>query len=244
MYDKSFGTDWESIDGREEVVERAYALGVAVRLGDTYTDELDRLTNQVETTYDESFVNLAYQKGRDEAANLSSQPPREIWQELVEDQTIIEATETEETDDTLPDAIRGVDIDSPPADSTESLRKPGLLERHRAAQRDSDDGVQSLFGDGRSIFGRSMAKIRRTQTDTDLQDEESDSGGDADDDTDSDDSAGDGETAPNEGSASNRSNTQNQRQSTGNSSTTGRTSSTDGARRSRSGDRSQSTDDR
>lgn len=179
MYDKSFGTDWESIDGREEVVERAYALGVAVRLGDTYSDELDRLTDQVETTYDESFVNLAYQKGRDEAAGLSSQPPREIWEELVEGQTIIETNETEETDDTLPDAIRGVDIDSPPADSTESLRRPGLLERHRATQGESEDGVQSLFGDGRSIFGRSMAKIRRTQSRSDSQDGESDGDGDS-----------------------------------------------------------------
>ncbi|ELY90444.1 hypothetical protein C483_13068 [Natrialba hulunbeirensis JCM 10989] len=236
MYDKSFGTDWESIDGREEVVERAYALGVAVRLGDTYTDELDRLTNQVETTYDESFVNLAYQKGRDEAANLSSQPPREIWQELVEDQTIIEATETEETDDTLPDAIRGVDIDSPPADSTESLRRPGLLERHRATQGESEDGVQSLFGDGRSIFGRSMAKIRRTQSQPDSQGDDGDGDGDSDggdESSDTDDASTD-ESATTDSSSSRQSTTD----SNGGNRPSSSSSSSDGSGGSTSGSRS------
>ncbi|ELY93057.1 hypothetical protein C482_20321 [Natrialba chahannaoensis JCM 10990] len=233
MYDKSFGTDWESIDGREEVVERAYALGVAVRLGDTYTDELDRLTNQVETTYDESFVNLAYQKGRDEAANLSSQPPREIWQELVEDQTIIEAKETEETDDTLPDAIRGVDIDSPPADSTESLRRPGLLERHRATQGESEDGVQSLFGDGRSIFGRSMAKIRRTQSQPDSQgDDEDGDSGDGDDPSDDTDEAGSSDEPPATDSSSSR---QSRTDSNGGKRPSSSSSSSDGSGGSTSG---------
>ncbi|WP_323170948.1 hypothetical protein [Natrialba sp. PRR66] len=163
MYDDTFGTDWESIDGREEVVERAYALGVATRLGETYPEELDRLTEQVGTTYDQSFVDLAYQKGRDEAAGRASESPGAVWEELVEGQTIIDAEETDDPEDTLPDAIRGVDIDTPPADSTETLRKPAFLERQRATQSNAHDGKPSLFGDGRSIFGRSMAKIRRSQ---------------------------------------------------------------------------------
>ncbi|ELY99396.1 hypothetical protein [Natrialba asiatica] len=171
MYDDTFGTDWESIDGREEVVERAYALGVATRLGETYPDERDRLTEQVGTTYDQSFVDLAYQKGRDEAAGRASEPPGAVWEELVEGQTIIEAEETDDPEDTLPDAIRGVDIDTPPADSTETLRKPAFLERQRANQSNSHDGKPSLFGDGRSIFGRSMAKIRRSQENGGEQDD-------------------------------------------------------------------------
>ncbi|ELY89420.1 hypothetical protein [Natrialba taiwanensis] len=171
MYDDTFGTDWESIDDREEVVERAYALGVATRLGETYPEELDRLTEQVGTTYDQSFVDLAYQKGRDEAAGRASESPGAVWEELVEGQTIIDAEETDDPEDTLPDAIRGIDIDTPPADSTETLRKPAFLERQRADQSSAPDGKPSLFGDGRSIFGRSMAKIRRSQGNAGEQDD-------------------------------------------------------------------------
>lgn len=172
MYDESFGTDWESIDRREEVVERAYALGVATRLGETYSDELDRLTDQVATTYDQSFVDLAYQKGRDEAAGRAGDADTVVWEELVEEKTVIEAEEsTDDVEDTLPDAIRGVDIETPPADSTESLRRPAFLDRQRADQSGDEDGAPTLFGDGRSVFGRSLARVRRTRDDGGDQEE-------------------------------------------------------------------------
>ncbi|AXR77526.1 hypothetical protein [Natrarchaeobaculum sulfurireducens] len=161
MYGESFGTDWATIDDRDEVVLRAYALGVAVRLGEEWPDELERLAAQVQTAYDRSFVQLAYRKGRDEAAAASVDDDRQIWEELVEEKTTITPLERDDDRDrrgsdatSLPDALGMVDIDSLPPDSTQRVRRPSFLDREsdsRPSSRDQD----------RTVFGRPVSDVQR-----------------------------------------------------------------------------------
>ncbi|MXV61780.1 hypothetical protein GS429_06815 [Natronorubrum sp. JWXQ-INN-674] len=175
MYEETFGTDWDAVDGREEAVQRAYALGVATRLDEHHPGELDRLAEQTDSTYDRSFVKLAYQKGQNQAGQIALQVDEDeaVWEELVEEKTTIElversdGTETdgeqdeEEETDTIPGAIRGFDIDTLPDDSTEAMKRPAFLERHRADDSNADDNAEpTLFGDGRTVFGRSMDSVR------------------------------------------------------------------------------------
>lgn len=171
MYEETFGTDWETIDDRDEIVLRAYALGVAARLGEEHPGELERLAEQTGTTYDRSFVDLAYQKGRDEAAAAAGDDA-DIWEDLVEERTEIdplERTEDIEWDDptagtSLPDALGPVDIGTLPDDSTERVRRPSFLDRERSGHPAAGD-------DDRTVFGRKVSDVDRTQSDRDDADD-------------------------------------------------------------------------
>ncbi|RQG86762.1 hypothetical protein EA462_16645 [Natrarchaeobius halalkaliphilus] len=181
MYDTHFGTDWETIDSHEEVVRRAFALGVATRLGENYPDELDRLGAVIETSYDQSFVELAYHKGRTEAGatkRTSDADDEEVWDTLVEEKIVIEAPDEESTGafdgeelyerTSLPGALQLVGIDTLPDDSTDRVSRPSFLD-----QMNSGSGPKS--GEDRTVFGR---EIERVETDdTHRQDDDTSSGG-------------------------------------------------------------------
>ncbi|WP_049928502.1 hypothetical protein [Halopiger goleimassiliensis] len=164
MYEESFGTDWKTIDDRDEIVLRAYALGVATRLGEHHPEELERLTDAVSRTYDRSFVELAYQKGRDDAAASPIDDAEALWEELVEEKIEITPPDHEEDDldwgdpeGSLPDALGLIDIDTLPDDSTDRVRRPSFLDR------ESDD---RLYGDEeRTVFGRPVSDVRGTDAD-------------------------------------------------------------------------------
>lgn len=163
MYEETFGTDWERIDDRDEIVFRAYAIGVATGLGEPWPDELEALLTQVETAYDRSFVLLAFRKGRDAAAAADSDDPERIWDRLVEAKSGLDPLEWDEpaqaewdepdplSDTTLPDALDRFDADSLPPDSTAAVRRPSFLERESGS---------SPFGDSeRSVFGRPVEDL-------------------------------------------------------------------------------------
>jgi|GEM_PF-556204 len=164
MYDERFGTDWERLD-RAEAITRAYALGVAVRLGDEYPGELERLTDQTETSYDRSFVKLAYQKGREEATAVPVDR-EETWETLIEEKTEINPLERDDDFEwevpeleSLPTERRGlIDIDTLPDDSRDVVRRPSFLDR------ESVRGPANP-GEKRGMFGRSIEHIRRNPRD-------------------------------------------------------------------------------
>lgn len=107
MYERTFGTDWDALDDRDEAIRRAYALGVAERLGDDNPKELDRLTSEAQTAYDEQFVTLAYRTGRTHAAEVSGYVSGDdAWGNLIRDRDL---TDVEEL------ASRGIDYDKPDA---------------------------------------------------------------------------------------------------------------------------------
>ncbi|AFZ74870.1 hypothetical protein [Natronobacterium gregoryi] len=142
MYERNFGTDWETLEDRDHVIRRAFALGVAEQLGSEHPGELERLTEAVDSTYDRSFVEIAYQKGKEKAGAKRPRAERDedIWEELVEEKTTIDPSETPastEFDETfgLPRPLRGLDIDAFYVDSTRRIRRPTFLERQAPKPR-------------------------------------------------------------------------------------------------------------
>ena len=88
MYEETFGTDWDRL-GRDEVLRRAYALGVAAGLGDAPEGEFERLQGQVAGSYGRSLVELAFDEGR--TRGLEPRPEtgdEEVWSELVSDEPV------------------------------------------------------------------------------------------------------------------------------------------------------------
>ena len=143
MYEDSFDTDWDPEHvGREEGVWRAYALGAAAALGDTHPGEYRKLVSAT----GRSLVEMAYDEGKTEAANLDSElasgggddalefPDREtaVWSKLIE----YREEEGEELDSTggggrerddLPELLRRIDLDSLGRDDLGRLRLPDFL---------------------------------------------------------------------------------------------------------------------
>ncbi|SDQ86864.1 hypothetical protein [Natronobacterium texcoconense] len=147
MYERNFGTDWETLDDRDQIIGRAFALGVAEELGEEYPGELDRLTEAAETTYDRSFVEIAYQKGRERAGATRPTVSRDeqVWEQLVEEKTTVDPDDMPDSvdlDETLglPRPLRGLDIDTFYVDSTQRVRRPSFLERQRPKPRSDSDG--------------------------------------------------------------------------------------------------------
>jgi len=145
MYENSFDTDWDPEDvGREEAVWRAYALGAAAALGETHPGEYRKLV----TATGRSLVEMAYDEGKTEAANLDSElasgggddeldfPDREtaVWSKLIEyreeegDEFDSGAGGGRERDD-LPDFLRRIDLDSLKRNDLDRLRLPDFLSK-------------------------------------------------------------------------------------------------------------------
>ena len=85
MYEETYSTDWTSLS-REQSIKRAFALGVATGCGYPNPTEYDRLVGAVETAYDRSIVELAFQegvsKGKDKYNN--GMTSKQVWETLVE----------------------------------------------------------------------------------------------------------------------------------------------------------------
>jgi len=162
MYEERFGTDWDELEDREEAVRRAFALGVAARLGETHRGELDRISAAVDTSYDRSFVELAYHEGRDKASDLepAADADEDVWEELVTGETRIDPTDrpepmSEAGQRGLPEALDGVSVDTRPDDTREAVGQPKFLDRDTAEEPD----------------GRRRARRNRSGRDRDSDDE-------------------------------------------------------------------------
>ena len=134
QYERSYGTDWDTLD-RDEAVERGYALGVAASLGEYHPDELDAVRAQMERSYGKSLVDLAFEEGRTEGRELDPEPdegPQAVWSELVEDEAVTVDEDEVPTGGRggLPEAIDKVEaLDLPDRDRTEAVDRPDFLER-------------------------------------------------------------------------------------------------------------------
>ncbi|WP_248516847.1 hypothetical protein [Salinarchaeum laminariae] len=142
MYEDRFGTDWTSIDDREEAVRRAFALGVAARMGEHYPGELDKISDEVESNYDRSFVELAYHEGRDKADRVDPEPDddaNEVWEQVVAETTQLDPSDRPDEPEPhekegMPGALGGYDIDTRPDDSREAVGRPKFLSRRDAEE--------------------------------------------------------------------------------------------------------------
>jgi hypothetical protein len=131
-YDRTYGTDWESLTA-DEAVERAYAIGVAERLGEPDREELERLYASVDSNYDRSMVELAYEQGRNEAREVAprADSARGVWSRLVADDPVgIDAEPGPDRPHGLPESLSVAGMLSfDPPDSTDALDLPEFLDR-------------------------------------------------------------------------------------------------------------------
>lgn len=88
MYDTRFGTDWDAL-AVSEVIERAFALGVADACGAGDDAEFDRLRAALDA-YDRDLVEFVFRQGRSEARELRStaDSPGAVWTALIEDRDV------------------------------------------------------------------------------------------------------------------------------------------------------------
>ena len=133
-YERAYGTDWETLD-KDEAIDRAYALGVATTLGEYHPDELDAIRAEMDSAYDRSVVELAFDEGKNEGRELTgdgSGADQRVWTELVEGVTV-----TVDDDDSptggrtgLPEALDRADLfDKRTIDTTDAVDLPEFLEK-------------------------------------------------------------------------------------------------------------------
>ncbi|MFB6224587.1 MAG: hypothetical protein ABEH86_13065 [Haloarcula sp.] len=133
-YEHEFGTDWDILD-KDAATDRAYAIGVAERLGEYNREELEAIYAEMNSAYHKSMVELAYEEGRSEAkeaAERTNASRDALWDDLVND----EQTHIDEDDvstggrDGLPAALEPSELlDEYSVDSTEAVDRPEFLDR-------------------------------------------------------------------------------------------------------------------
>ncbi len=133
FYEDEYGTDWTRLD-RDEATERAYAIGVAERLGEFDREELEAVYDEMDTSYDKSMVELAYSEGRQEASEATgaNTDGEAVWAELVEGETVTVDPEDVPTGgrDGLPEALDSSDVlNRKDVDSTDVVDRPEFLDR-------------------------------------------------------------------------------------------------------------------
>ena len=134
MYEQTYDTDWDSLD-RDEAMSRAFAIGVAASLGHDHAEEYDRIVQSMDTSYNRSIVELAFEEGKNKAKKKqyeSDDDEAAVWSELVEGEKV-----TVEKDDVptggqnrLPAALDKAKIlDRPNTDSRDRVSRPDFLEK-------------------------------------------------------------------------------------------------------------------
>ncbi|WP_226011246.1 hypothetical protein [Halomicrobium salinisoli] len=131
-YEREYGP-WDDLD-RDEATERAYAIGVAEKLGEYNREELEAIYEAMETSYDRSMVELAYREGRREATAVAEEVDdgAAVWADLVEGETTVIDPGDAPTGgrDGLPEALDPTDLlDRQNVDSTEALDLPDFLKK-------------------------------------------------------------------------------------------------------------------
>lgn len=182
MYEDTFGTDWTSIDDREEAVRRAFALGVAARLGERHPGELDRINAEVDTSYDRSFVELAYHEGRNKAGDheaVDEHQHEQVWEDLVENSQAYRpdlpgGEDDDEEAGGPPDLLERVEPDSRVDDSREAVQRPKFLTRAEAEEPDPEDRRSRRSRSGEEGSEPSEEERERFQELLDASDDEGD----------------------------------------------------------------------
>ncbi len=129
MYDRYF--EESGGDTSREVLDRAYALGVASVCGDPDEAAYDRLKRRSPDAYDETIIELAYDEGRANALDLEASETNVdgegIWERLVEAEFGDEYGS--DSADGVPEALRKPDRNAHLKGPPERLDLPSFLRR-------------------------------------------------------------------------------------------------------------------
>ena len=127
LYEDRFDTDWDAL-GRDEAMERAFALGVAAALGERNEDEFEAIHDTMGSNYDESIVELAYKEGKNKATKRNRRVDNDAADvfEFVVNEELEDAEQPDrDTDADGGPASRATDL--PPAvDGTEATERPDM----------------------------------------------------------------------------------------------------------------------
>ncbi len=130
LYEDRFDTDWDHL-GRDEAMERAFALGVAASLGERNEDEYEAVHRAMGTNYDASIVELAYKQGKQKATKRkravdNATDAAKIWETVVSAE--LDDDLDDDPDDDLDDdddtTSRATDIPSAVSDPPEMTEQP------------------------------------------------------------------------------------------------------------------------
>lgn len=85
-YKRVFGTDWEAL-GIDSATDRAYAIGILEEFGENNRGELQAIYDEMDSAYDRSIVELAYEEGQTKARDMINNENDEddIWSYLLPD---------------------------------------------------------------------------------------------------------------------------------------------------------------
>jgi|AntDeeMetagen134_2_1112570.scaffolds.fasta_scaffold07057_2 hypothetical protein len=134
LYEDEYDSDWDALD-KDEATERAYAIGVAEKLGEYNREELEAVYDEMDTSYNKSLVELAYREGRQEATEAAERANADgdaVWAELVEGEAVTVDPDDRPTGgrDGLPEALETSDVlDRQEVDSTDIVDRPEFLDR-------------------------------------------------------------------------------------------------------------------
>jgi len=134
LYDQKYDTSWSTLD-RDEATERAYALGVAERLGEYDREEFEAVHDEMDTAYAQSMVELAFREGKteaEEAAPTGDADDEQIWAELVEGETVTVDEDDLPTGgrDGIPEAVDKFEgLDRPNPDEVDATDRPDFLDK-------------------------------------------------------------------------------------------------------------------
>ena len=144
MYEETFD-DGEGLT-QETAMFRAYALGVDAAFGNTYPEEVRRLTR----SFNRALVQIAFDEGKsraeDEIRKRGGEPERagddawsageyegEIWEELVsekrDDEDAFEMVQVRRSRDSLPSALQRPDFLDRADPGTTTIELPRFLRR-------------------------------------------------------------------------------------------------------------------
>jgi hypothetical protein len=134
LYERKYDTGWATLE-KDEATDRAYAIGVAERFGEYNREELEAIYREMDSAYQRSMVELAYDEGRNEAKAAASDDDADkeaVWNELVEGETTYIDPDDVPTGgrDGLPKALEPTELlDRQDVDSTEATSRPDFLDR-------------------------------------------------------------------------------------------------------------------
>lgn len=123
--------DWDSLT-LEEAIDRAYALGVAASFDEYQPGELEAIREEMDSAYNRTLVDLAFDEGRNEALGLDAESADAVWDDLVGSTPGTVAPEEVPTGGRggLPAALDKVEaLDRPDVDRRDAVDLPDFLEK-------------------------------------------------------------------------------------------------------------------
>ena len=123
--------EWDALTA-DEAIDRAYALGVAASFDEYHPEELEAIRAEMDSAYDKSVVDLAFDEGRTAARKAEADAEETVWNDLVAGELVTVDPDEVPTGgrDGLPEAIaRTGALDRVDLDQRDAVELPKFLQK-------------------------------------------------------------------------------------------------------------------